>query len=181
MSGKGCYLQELTNHGSLQLEQALLTISFDGCCCPVNFKVAIETDDQNPRILWQASRPLKILSSPISGNVCCSWPWNQSVPHPNWASGESTISKNCSQRPYLSLHYQNKNIPATPKHPANEKLCYLAQLDYPNDLEVNFPLLSYIAHQIKGIDYLNICWKISPCCHSSGFTNHFFSYKSSRH
>lgn len=88
VSGKGCYLQELTNHGSLQPEQTLLTVSFDDCCCPVNFKVAVETDDQNPRILWQASRPLKILSSPISGNVCCSWPWNQSVPHPNWASGE---------------------------------------------------------------------------------------------
>lgn len=102
-------------------------------------------------------------------------------PTPKLSIWRSTISKNCSQRPYLSLHYQNKNIPATPKHPANEKLCYLAQLDYPNDLEVNFPLLSYISHQIKGIDYLNICLKISPCCRSSEFTNHFCSYKYSRH
>lgn len=179
---KGALSTRAHQHGSRQPDQALLTIiSLEGCFCPVNFKVAVETDVKNPRVLWQTSRPLKVLCSLTSGNVCCSWPWSQSVPHPNRASGESIVSKNCSQRSYLSLHYQNKNIPATPKYPANEKLSYLAQLDYPDDLEVNFPVLSYISHQIKGLDYLNICLSNSPCCHSPGFTNHFCSYKSTRH
>ena len=159
---KGALPTRAHPHGSLQPKQALRSISLEGCCCPVNFKVAIETDVKHPRVLWQASRPLKILSSPTSGNVCCSWRWSQSAPHPNWASGESTVSKNCSQRPYLSLHYQNKNISAPPKYPANEKLSYSAQLDHPDDLEVNFPVLSYISHQIKGLDYLNICLNNAP-------------------
>lgn len=37
--------------------------------CPKNFKVAVETDDKNPRVSWQASKPLRILSSLTSGIV----------------------------------------------------------------------------------------------------------------
>lgn len=53
----------------LQPELALLTRSFDGDCYPVHFKVAVETNDKYPRVSWQASRPLKILSSLTSGMV----------------------------------------------------------------------------------------------------------------
>lgn len=82
-------------------------ISFDGNCC-LRILTSLYRLMTKTRSQWQSlqtfEEPLLSDQSPKDcGNVCCSWPQKRSVPHPNWASGESTILKCSRGHIYLSI------------------------------------------------------------------------------
>lgn len=109
----------------------------DGCRYPKDSKVAIENDDKIPRVPWQDSRPLKCFSylTSVLMVMFVALGLEANLSHSQIEHLEKVWFPRTAPRGHIYLFITRIKIsPATPTYKANEKLSYLTQLDYIDDL-----------------------------------------------